>query len=300
MTGTPSALITGGSGFIGSHLVRRLRGMGWRVAVVTRAPQKTSAALADLSPQAIHRCDGSYESFQAALDGARPDVVFHLASYFIAEHKTEDIDPLIASNIHFGTQLLEAMRNSGVKYFVNTGTAWQHFRGDAYDPVCLYAATKQAFEDILYFYAVTGHVEAITLKLFDTYGPGDTRPKLLPALLRAVRSGEILKMSPGEQLLDLVHVDDVVEAYVRGYEWLRSRDVRDSPSFAVSSGAPVTLRQLVATMAELAEGKPRVEWGARPYRAREVMRPWERGSPVPGWAPRVALRDGMRELLRSS
>jgi nucleoside-diphosphate-sugar epimerase len=295
-----SALVTGGTGFVGSHLIQRLLRDGCRVEVLVRDTGKAAHTLPALPKQAIRPYDGTLESLIKALRESRPEVVYHLASYFVAEHRSVDVDLLVESNIRFGTQLLEAMTQTGIRCFVNTGTAWQHFLDDEYNPVCLYAASKQAFEDMLYFYVVTNSIDAITLRLFDTYGPGDSRPKLFPALLRAVRSGEVLRMSPGEQLLDLVYIDDVVDAYVRGYECLRAHHARTVPSFSVSSGAPVTLRQVVSLMAELASGKPNVEWGARPYRAREVMRPWAGGRAIPGWAPRVGLRDGIKRVLMLS
>lgn len=294
-----SALVTGGSGFIGSHLVSRLQEMGWTVSVLSRDPQRASSILQDIPQSAVCHYDGSYESVLASVETSEPDVVFHLASHFVAEHKIADIEPLLESNLCFGTRLLEAMSTTGVRHFVNTGTSWQNFHGDAYDPVCLYAATKQAFEDMLFFYAASGRVSAITLKLFDTYGPGDTRPKLLPALRRAAQSSEVLRMSPGEQKLDLVYIDDVVDAYVRASKRLGEEHIDDTSDYAVTSGQAVPLRGLVELMQELTGGKPEVEWGARPYRVREVMEPWKGGQVVPGWAPKVGLREGLERFLQS-
>ena len=267
--------------------------------MLSRDRQRTGSVLKEIARESIHIYDGSYESLLKAIEHSRPDVVFHLASHFVAEHRMADINPLLEGNLCFGTRLLEAMSACEVRHFVNTGTSWQHFHGEAYDPVCLYAATKQAFEDILAFYASSGQIRAITLKLFDTYGPGDNRPKLLPALRRAAQSGEVLRMSPGEQMLDLVYIDDVVDAYVCASNWLMENDIAQAGSYAVSSGQSVPLRGLVELMQELTGGKPQVEWGARPYRVREVMQPWRGGNAVPGWTPNTGLRQGLEKILRS-
>ena len=69
----------------------------------------------------------------------------------------------MSSNITFGTQLVEAMVANGCYQFVNTGTSWQHYENDEYNPVNLYAATKQAFEDILRYYVETSALRVITL-----------------------------------------------------------------------------------------------------------------------------------------
>ena len=74
----------------------------------------------------------------------------------------------------------------------------------------LYAATKQAFTDLLVFYAEVEGLAVHTLELMDTYGPGDPRAKLIPFLLRAGAEGTTVEMTDGTQLIDLVHVDDAV------------------------------------------------------------------------------------------
>lgn len=135
------------------------------------------------------------------------DGVVHLASQFIAEHTSEDIEGLIVSNILYGTYILDASIQADVQWFLNTGTFWQHYHGSSYDPVNLYAATKQAFEDIAKFYVEAHDLRFCTLKLCDTYGPGDTRQKIFNLFERSEASGEVIEMSAGEQLIDIVHVD---------------------------------------------------------------------------------------------
>lgn len=290
------ALVTGATGFLGSHLVRALLDRGWSVHALTRAGSRGTTA-GDWSGEAhVHAHDGTTESLHDIIGRSRPAVVFHLASLFVAQHRVEEVSPLIRSNVEFATQLLDAMVAHGVFRLVNTGTSWQHFQNASYDPVCLYAATKQALEAILTFYTAATPLSAITLKLFDTYGPDDRRRKLFALLRHAAESGEPLAMSPGGQLIDLVHVDDVVSAFVCAAERLRGGQVRGHESYAVSSGQPIPLRDLVERFAAVTGREIRVQWGERPYREREVMVPWTAGRPLPGWLPRVDLEQGLRSL----
>jgi nucleoside-diphosphate-sugar epimerase len=294
MTGQRStALITGATGFVGSHLTRRLVQDGWRVHIVSRVDSRLPEA-EEFAYVTNHIYDGSTDSLVNCVVKAKPDVVFHLASLFLAQHAIKDVNALIQSNVSFGSQLLEAMQVNQITNLVNTGTSWQHYNNEDYNPVCLYAATKQAFEAILEYYVQACGIKVITLKLYDTYGPDDPRLKLLHLLSAAATSGETLDMSFGEQLIDLVHIDDVSEAYIIAAQRLIECRAQQHERYAVSSGNPMSLRDLVKLYSEVTGRAININWGARPYRFREVMKTWTGGSSLEGWQPKYALVDGMK------
>lgn len=287
------ALITGATGFIGSHLARHLGQAGWEVHGLVRKDSEGKG----LGAAAVHAHDGSTARMVEIVGSAQPDVVFHLASAFVAEHRTEDVVNLVQSNLLFGTQLAEAMRVHRRTLLVNTGTAWQHYEGEPYNPVCLYAATKQAYLDVLRFFVEAAGLRVITLEIFDSYGPDDPRPKLMSVLRRAARGGGNLSMTEGSQRFDLVHVRDIVRAYERAAERLLAGEVDGLESYALSSQKATSMRELVDLFGRVA-GKPlAADWGARAYRAREVLEPWTGGAALPGWRPEISLEDGIRELL---
>lgn len=284
-------MLTGGRGFVGSHLVQALLAAGWEVHLLLRpGPCRHSGDVE------THLYQGETSDVVQALQRSQPDVVFHLASLFLAQHTPEQVLPLLQSNVLLGAQLLEGMRIAGVHSLVNTGTCWQYFERETYAPVNLYAATKQAFEDVLAYYVQAAGVRAITLSLFDTYGRGDTRKKLLPLLLDSLENDSTLEMSPGEQVLDLLHIDDLCAAYLHAAELVSDVQRTPATTYAVSGGQRRSLREIVDLL-EQAAGRPlRVAWGAKPYREREVMQPWN-GTPLPGWRPRIDLLAGLRDVL---
>jgi nucleoside-diphosphate-sugar epimerase len=230
----------------------------------------------------------------------KPDIVFHLASLFLAQHQIGDIDELVQSNIVFGTHLIEAMIANDIYKLVITGTSWQNMDNEEYNPVCLYAATKQAFETMITYYLKVTPLKVINLKLFDTYGPSDLRPKLFSLLRKAVQEQSSLLMSPGDQQIDLVYIDDVISAYCLCAERLTSDLVMSMETYAVSSDMPISLKNLVGIYEKIGNIKLDIHWGGRPYRSREVMVPWNKGMRVPGWKPRVTLEEGIRKLLNES
>ena len=291
-------LITGATGFIGSHLARRLAGGGHETHVIIRPDSDCTGIAAFRSLMAIHVHDGETAQLINILASVRPEVTFHLASRFVAEHDSRQVSGLITDNLLFPTQLLEGLSHCGCRYLVNTGTAWQHHAGDdEYHPVCLYAATKQAFEALAQFYDEAHQLEMITLKLFDTYGPDDRRGKLLSILKQAAREGRPLALSAGRQKLDLVHVDDVVAAFILAAQSLLQGKVRGMASYGVSSGRQIGLRELVALHSRISGDKIPIEWGARPYRRREVMTPWKNAPNLPGWRAKVSLEEGLQNML---
>ena len=186
---------------------------------------------------------------------------------------------------------------AGVNCFVNTGTVWQHYSGQDYDPVNLYAATKQAFEAVLAYYTRATSIRAITLKLSDTYGPEDERGKLVSALERASCTGETISMSPGEQLVDIVHVYDVVRAFRIAAERLLSNVVDAEETYFVTTGRTVSLKDWVTEYVRVAGFNLKIDWGVRPYRPRELMVPYS-GATIPGWKAEYDLERGVREIRR--
>ncbi|HEY3725029.1 MAG TPA: NAD(P)-dependent oxidoreductase [Acidimicrobiia bacterium] len=288
-TSARRALVTGATGFVGGHVVRRLVEDGWAVDALVRDP---SASLPDAV--AVHPIPGPIDDLIALVGDLSPDVCFHLATAFRGVHVPDDIEPMVTANVGFGSALAEAVSRAGDCTFVNTGTVWQHFDARPYSPVSLYAAMKQAFTDVLRFYEEVAGLPVVTLELTDTYGPGDPRPKLLPILLRAAREGTELQMTDGRQLIDLLHVDDAVRAL------LATADGAAGAVYGASGGDTLTLRELVARFETVSGLEVKADWGARAARPREMTRPWMVSGPPPGWSPQVSLDDGIRALLDAS
>ena len=293
-------LITGITGFIGSHLAERLIDDGHKVYAIVRPTSDIQYLLPTVRQQVDFRMlDANHTLFDIMSDlddsDMKPEIVYHLASLYLSRHQPQEVCELIASNITFGTELLEAMANHDITRLVWAGTSWQHYQDEVYNPVNLYAATKEAYAVLLKYYRETAGVQDICLQLFDTYGSRDKRRKLIHLLLETAESGENLAMSPGNQQIDLVHIDDVVGAFVTAGELLNKG--RKGGVYAVSSGRQLTLRELVHLMERILQKPLNITWGGRSYREREVMLPWQKGERLPDWQPKITLEDGLRRLL---
>ena len=148
----PKAIITGATGYIGSHVAKHLLETGWSVGIIVRQQSRLYNIHDVLDRIDIFEHTGSIHSLADFLKKTSPNVVIHLAAATASNPPIEHIQPLISSNIEFPTQLLEAMCLSNVKHFISTGSYWQNYNSDRYNPVDLYAATKEACEAVLKYY----------------------------------------------------------------------------------------------------------------------------------------------------
>ncbi len=290
-------LLTGATGFIGSRLTQRLVADDAAVAIVAR-PSSSFDQLGNAANQVeLLRHDGSTGQLSAFVKDFSPQMVFHLAANFIGVHTSNDVAPLVADNVAFTAQVCQAMVNADVRYLVGAGTVWQHATsppGEAVPtPNSLYAATKQAAEDIIAYYAGTGALSSIVLKIYDSYGPGDPRPKFLNVLASAAATGKTLDATSGRQQLHLVHVDDIVAAFRHAGAMLTAGESQGHHSYTLPSAEAVSLKSVVATWQEATGRAVDVTWGARPDRPGEVMVPWE-GPPLPGWKAKIPLKTGLK------
>lgn len=289
-------LVSGGGGFIGKRLISTLLIKGHMISALVRPESElvffinNKIEILDISKKEI--IDSFFKKHK--IDG-----VIHLASLFKAEHVYDDIGSMVQSNLTFGTQLLDLCKTHKIKWFLNTGTFWQHYNNESYNPVNLYAATKEAFEKISIYYVNTSKLNFVTLKINDTYGPNDTRRKIISLLIGQVNSQEPLSLSPGDQLLAINHIDDVVSAFMKMIELVSSDTDRlmCGKTYKIYSHEVISLKSLAKLIENIVGAKLNVRFGDRSYREREVMIPWDNGENIPDWAPNVSLEKGIRSLI---
>jgi nucleoside-diphosphate-sugar epimerase len=242
----------------------------------------------------------------------RIESVIHLASEFIAHHKTaNEAISLIEANIVFGGAILEACRLGGVKKLITAGSAWQHYEGNSYFPVSLYAATKESFEALARHYVESENLKICRLHFFDSFGSADPRNKLIPVLkkhfdscLFAIKNKSSLppplELGSPDHLIDLLDIRDSAQAIRMAMEseqiWAEK-----FPLYAIRSSEVLRLsellhlingwyRNITGTDLPLAPGK-------RPSRPREMLRPWNFAPTLPCWAPSKTVTERLQELF---
>jgi UDP-glucose 4-epimerase len=285
-------LVTGGSGFIGSHLVHRLTGLDADVHVVSRRPRHSPGNPAwhvvDLTD--LGECIELVKT-------VAPDVIFHLAS---AVSGTRDIDlvvPLMLANQAAAVNILTAVAKSAPPArVVLAGSIEEPHRGHDVTPHSPYAAAKWAASAYARMFAALYDVRVSVLQIAMVYGPAQPDlTKLVPYAALALLSGEPPQLSSGTRLVDWVYVDDVVEALVR----TASADGTIGRVFDVCSGRLVSIRDTVELLASIVGGEVQPQFSAVADRPMDHA---QRGDPRPAaellnWKASTSLEDGLRKTV---
>lgn len=205
-------LVTGGNGYIGSRLLERLAN-NYSSGLLFAVTREGSDNLHLPENRRITpvEYDGTVESLLDGVD--KCDHVIHLGALYSTKKDDETLDALIQSNITFSLHLLQAITRVNPKVTFTSTSTFSAFDSEYnYAPQSVYAATKTAVEIL----AEAFPVRATFLRLPDTYGPGDWRPKVHNLLKRAVQSHDVSFSfgKPEHQVLNLAHVDDVLTALV--------------------------------------------------------------------------------------
>jgi len=282
-------LVTGANGFLGSRLCAALTAKGATTAGLVRTNPGPRAFL-------LAR---DFSNIENILTEFKPDAVVHTATRSTAGRTADELGDMIRSNIEFPSHLLLAMEKQSIRHLVNCSSSWQAINGDRFEPFNFYAATKQACEDIITDFTHRG-LRSISFRLFDSYGPDDTRGKILQLVVDAVLGQRPLQMSPGYQKLALVHIDDICRAFEQALLRLDNQTVPAHEIFSVCSASLVTLRELVIMVEGITGLRASIEFGARPYRPLEIMDPRTTYPLIPGWAPGIDLEKGLRDCIAAS
>jgi UDP-glucose 4-epimerase len=302
--------VTGGAGFIGSHLVRACLEAGESVRVLDDLSTGKRENLAGLRGEA-ELCQGSVADFAAVERAARGcEVVYHQAAIASVPRSTEDPIGTHAVNATGTLHVLEAARRAGARRLVFAGSTAVYGDGPELpkreemptSPRSPYALQKLTGELYCEQYARLFGLSAVPLRYFNVFGPRQDPHSMyagvIPLFVEALRKGERPRIfGDGQQSRDFVFVKDVVAA---------NRAAAAAPEAAagkavnVGGGSRVSLLELLVEIAD-ALGVPRPEPRFEPERAGDVRHSQadiSRAKSLLGWQPRVTLQEGLRETVR--
>lgn len=301
MTSTMSAPlirigIAGASGFLGGALVRAARAAGHSVIIFARDTSDLTGIKDLVSEKHIFRAKTSIDWINAVADSGI-DVLINCAGRVQTDHSADDLAPLIDSNVKLIAALLEGLSiANGPMRVVSVGTYLEHAATGALRPNSLYAATKQAAAALEKYYATLRPLRSVTIKPSVIYGPQERRKRLMRVLIDSATEGSRIALSPGEQVIDFVHVSDVAEALLMASARVMGGTAPLDETYFALSGEARTLKAHVLEIERILERQIPIDWAARPYKATEVLTPFLNGPSLPGWRAKVSFAEGIREM----
>jgi CDP-paratose synthetase len=293
---TSTVLLTGATGFLGSHLLAGLLAKGYAVVVLKRSGSSTARIADHLSGVSVYDLDRV--PLGLAFERTPIDAVIHAATAY--GRKGETVGDVVATNVGFGMRILETAAEHEVPTFINTGT-FSAKGVELPEGLADYVRTKRQFSEAGVRFAAGGSIAFVELQLEHVYGPADDEAKFVPTLIKAFVEGRpTFDLTRGEQRRDFVYVDDVVAAYLQVLE-RRAELPRPSLRIEVGSGEAVALADFVRLARDVAGSRTELKFGALPYRAGEMPHSVADVSALRriGWVPKVALREGLARTVRA-
>jgi UDP-glucose 4-epimerase len=304
----PTILVTGGAGFVGVPLVRRLLGQGADVVVLDNFSSSSSAGLEDRDPHLwVEKADVTDRDavFEVA-SRFRPSHCVHLAAVHFIPLCQAEPSATVATNI-LGTQhVLDALREAapGCRVLLASSadvyrpSARPHREDGPTGASNVYGLSKLTSEALLRYAAEDGALEVVAARFFNVYGPGETNPHLIPEIVSQVSRGmTTLQLGNLAARRDYVFVDDVATAATALLEHAPSGTVVN-----VGTGTTHSVREVVGLIGDLLGCVVGVS--VDPARVRTADRAILQADPgllqslVPG-ACATSLEAGLRQLLQA-
>jgi UDP-glucose 4-epimerase len=296
-----TVLLTGATGFLGSHLLEALIQENYSVVVLKRSTSNVSR-IQHLSEQ-YKSYDSDVQSIPEIFKQEGVDVVIHMATLYRKFDNDNEISEMLDSNVKFPAKILESGKRSGIKGFINTGTYFEYDcsrqpvdENALISPFNLYAKTKLAFESILKTYS--DDIMVNTFRLFSPYGEKDNQ-KLVPMIIKKALKGEVIELSDGLQKIDLIYVEDIVSAYVKAVKRILTTSNRpEYEVFNLGSGHALSIRDIVSIV-EQKIGRPlQKKWGEVsktdiPIAYADI----EKASRVLNWEPKYKAAEGIENTI---
>ncbi|HEV2238249.1 MAG TPA: SDR family NAD(P)-dependent oxidoreductase [Ktedonobacterales bacterium] len=298
-------LLTGGTGFIGANLARRLINSGhdvhlfvrhaathWRIEEIRNAVRLHEVDLADI------------EGVRRVVREVRPDWVFHLAVHG-AYSAQMSVPEMVQTNVTGTINLVQACLDTGFEAFINTGSSSEYGHKDHapsesewLDPNSYYAITKAFGTHFCRYIAQRHHAPILTLRLYSAFGPFEEPTRLMPNVILRGLDGELPPLVDPAISRDFVYTEDVTHAYLRA-----ASQAIGAPAggvYNVGTGVQTSMRDLVDLAQRVLPIKTKPAWGSMPDRFWDAdvwVANVRRISDELGWQPQHTLEQGFRKTV---
>lgn len=295
-------LVTGGSGFIGSHLVHRLLEEGAQVGILVRygSVMKNERLRDCWEDVQIIEADLRNRGALVGISEFAPELVFHLAAYNHVGQSFVQVEECFDVNAKGTANLLDTCGNVEKFIYMSTSEVYGHQTNVPFvetmtpEPISPYSITKYAGE--LYCrmkQRIAGETSIVIVRPFNVYGPYQSTKAVIPELILSCLQGHVIRTTRGEQTREFNYVGSTVDGLIKAAE----HEGRIEGVINIASGEEIAIRDLVRKIAELTGTQSTLQIGVLPNRPTEIWRMYAdntRAREILNWRPSVSLEEGLK------
>ncbi len=296
-------LLTGATGYLGKQLVKNLLNSSeFNVLALVRNSKALQEFLIENNfSSEISIVSLKENNWKESVEDFQPELVIHLAAYLSSKDDEVEINKLINANILFGCNLLDALKKTKCRYFVNIGT-FAEFKdnNEIQKPAYLYSATKSAFKNIINYYQPIIGFKLINVTPYTLYGGVDTSRKLIDYIFESLDAPLAIEMTPGKQILDFVHIRDVISFFKKLLLNLGNFS-QPITELKLGTGIGISPKELALQFESVTKKKANINWGGLNYRPNDIMKAIadiKETSKIINWEPIVSVEEGIKEYIK--
>lgn len=247
-------IVAGANGFIGSNLCKHFQKNNIDFLGLVRSKSLKFDKKINNNLVKLENSNLLPKQIQNLFDSFKPTSLVNAATMYIRNDDATLLRDLVESNVYYPSQLLENCIKNNVK-FINLSSNWQMKNKEKYNSINLYAASKNSFEILLSYLIETGQINASSIILYDTYGPNDSRDKILNSLIMNAIQNRDIELTYSKKQINLTHISDITngielilkEKYLKRY-------------YELSNVDNITLHELFSMVKNITKSNFNVSW----------------------------------------
>ncbi|MDO8621167.1 MAG: SDR family NAD(P)-dependent oxidoreductase [Candidatus Levybacteria bacterium] len=300
-----TVLVTGGAGFIGANLIRRLLKTGYNINLIVRKNTDLWRLENIVSKIRVYKID-LLDSLRLSktVSKIKPDIIIHLATYSNYRNQ-QAIKQMINLNIQGTLNLLMASKDIDYAIFINTGSSSEYgFKNkpmnekDLLEPISFYAATKASATLLCQVFAREYKKPIVTLRPFSVYGQYEEKDRFIPTIIKAAIEDKSINLTPGKQRRDFIYIKDVVDMYIKTLSYGKKLS---GQILNMGTGIEYTNDEVIKMLFQITEKKVKIEKGAYPTRIWDTQH-WvadiSKTKTLLKWKPKFSLEKGLEETYK--
>ena len=298
-------LVTGGTGFIGSHLVRRLLAEKANVFVLARK-QSHDYLIRDIKSKiTLVQADiRDFSRLSRVVMKIKPQKIFHLAAYVNRSRSLDQVDKCMEVNFFGTVNLIRSLEDINYDCFINTGTCEEYgnaippFKEDQLiHPISAYSLSKSSSVLFCDMYHKNTGRPVLSIRPFTTYGPGQGFNMFVSQVIVSALQKKDFKMSKGEQTREFNYVADIVDGYIKASTTPRAV----GEIINLGTGIEYSIKDVAAKIVAMMGSSIKIKFGALPYRTQEIWHLYSdntKSMKLLNWKPKVNLTEGLKKTIK--